>query len=262
MSMRQKMAGLLAAFMLATAIFPSHAAGNVSHDSVSGGNAERLASLSANGLERDWNPEGDLGQVDVTVGAALILEKPVTFTISLTGAGTKAGAGEKQLTLGADNRRESRVRFERLAPGDYTLRVKAPGFADYTQEITVNNKAYTVTLLTGFLGNMVYETENAHPGVLLIGDVNGDGIADQADRTRLVDAIDQDSKAGGLDLNGDDQVNLVDLEYFAKGQKKAEDTRSRLEVSVPAAAIYASPVAGTQVAGKGETAEKVLKALM
>ena len=122
MSMRQKMAGLLAAFMLATAIFPSHAAGNVSHDSVSGGNAERLASLSANGLERDWNPEGDLGQVDVTVGAALILEKPVTFTISLTGAGTKAGAGEKQLTLGADNRRESRVRFERLAPGDYTLR--------------------------------------------------------------------------------------------------------------------------------------------
>ncbi len=263
MSMRQKMAGLLAVFMLATAIFPSHAAGNVSRDSVSGGNAERLDSLSANGLERDWNPEGDLGQVDVTVGAALILEKPVTFTISLTGAGAKAGAGEKQLTLGADNRGESRVRFERLAPGDYTLRVKAPGFADYTQEITVNNKAYTVTLLTGFLGNMVYETENAHPGVLLIGDVNGDGVADQADRTRLVDAIDQDSKAGGLDLNGDDQVNLVDLEYFAKGQKKAEDTRSRLEVSVPAAAIYASPVAGTRIAGKGgQEGEKALEALM
>lgn len=268
MSMRQKMAGLLAALMLASSIFPSHAAGNVFQDSVSGGNAEEtdsLSSLSANGLERDWNPEGNLGQIDVTIGAALVLRKPVTFTVSLTDARTKAGAGEKQLTLGADSVGESRARFERLAPGNYTLRVKAPGFADYTQEITVDNKAYTVTLLTGFLGGMVYETENAHPGVLLIGDVNGDGTADQTDQAKLVDSIDQGGAdaVGNSDLNGDGQVNLTDLEYFAKGQKKAEDTRSRLETSVPAAAIYAPKVQGTQVTGKGSlTGEAALAALL
>ena len=40
MSMRQKMAGLLAALMLASAVFPSHAAQDVVPSSISGAEGE------------------------------------------------------------------------------------------------------------------------------------------------------------------------------------------------------------------------------
>ena len=250
MSMRQKMAGLLAAFMLASAVFPSHAVQNVVPDSVSGGNAGKPASLSANDVEEEWQAEGDLGQVDVTIGAAVILRKSVTFNVSLTNTRTKTSV-DQPLILDAADGTEKRVRFERLAPGDYTLTVKAPGFAEYSQDIYVDQKAYTVVLLTGFLGGMTYEEGAAHPGVLRIGDVNGDGKADQADRERLVDAIDQGEGDGiaNTDLNGDGVVNLTDLECFAMGQKEAEDTQARPEISVPAAAIHASGGKDTKVEG-------------
>lgn len=327
MSMRQKMAGLLAAFMLASAIFPSHAAQDVVPDSVSGKTAEspgtleslrtaenpgttensgtaessgttkspgitegsgtaessgtaenqkKTAGLSANGITEGWQPTGNLGQIDVTVGAAVILRKAVTFNVILTDTRTNAGVGEGKITLNTSDGSEKRLRFEGLAPGSYTLTVKAPGFADYSQEIFVDQKAYTVVLMTGFLGGMTYEEDVPHPGVLKIGDVNGDGKADRTDRDRLVDAIDKrnggsgsgDSdgsrnagsdgsgnmdpdNGGNADLNGDGVVDLTDLECFAMGQKEAEDTQASPEISVPAAAIHVSEAKGTKVESQG-----------
>ncbi len=304
MSMRQKMAGLLAALMLASAVFPSHAAQDVVPSSISGENAESSKSedssrsaesskdsespentefagntetagtpetagspdsLSANNAAEEWKVSGNLGQVDVTIGGAVILRKSVTFSVSLTDARTSASVGEGKLTLDAAGGREERLRFERLAPGRYTLTVKAPGFSEYSQDIVVDQKAYTIVLMTGFLGGMTYEEDAPHPGVLRIGDVNGDGKADQDDRDRLVDAIDRGEGDGitNADLNGDGVVNLTDLECFAMGQRKAEDTQASSEISVPAAAIHASGVQGTTVTGEGAlVGEEALLSLM
>lgn len=171
------------------------------------------------------------GQVDVTVRAAVLLGKSVEFTVSLT------GQPDKKVVLAADSGKSGEkggVTFEGLADGTYTLSVTAPGFASYSQEILVEGWAYSVELATGMVK---YDEGIPHPGILLIGDVNGDGTVDDTDKEMLVDAVDAGNQAPEYDLNGDGTVDLVDLEYFTKGYKVSGDTSSTVEISVPAEAV-------------------------
>ncbi|MCM1540088.1 MAG: fibronectin type III domain-containing protein, partial [Blautia sp.] len=171
------------------------------------------------------------GQVDVEIGTALILESPVTFSVELKDDRDYDKTGE--ITI-KEHVQESRQSFTELAEGEYTLTVTAEGFAAYSQTIEVKeDRAYTVKLRTDFVGGYQYASGVMHPGVLLIGDVNGDGRINDADRTVLVDAVDsgaarrQDNLV--TDLNGDGAVNLVDLEYFAKGYNETRDSQAGIE---------------------------------
>ena len=197
---------------------------------------------------------GQIGQVDVCIGAALFMESPVTFMVELTDPWGQAQRGE--IVLGAESAsgkeaQEGRVSFGQLVEGQYTLKVTAKGFATYTQTISVQNRAYAVNLMTGFLGGVNYAQGTMHPGVLLVGDVNGDGRLDAADRAALVDAIDRGAGAAELvtDLNGDGVVDLVDLEYFAKGYNDARDTQAGVERFVPVDVIQPAQGANTKVEG-------------
>ena len=182
----------------------------------------------------------DMGQVDVSIGGALILGQDTEFTVKLTNAQNELVSSQK-LSLGRDNAKAGRVSFERLAEGDYTVTVSGERFAQYVQKVSVKNgTAYAVNLTTGFLGGMNYEAGAAHPGVLIIGDVNGDGKTDAADKTELVNAIEAGAPAGLTDLNGDGVVDLVDLEYLAKGYEHGKDILAAVDRFVPAAAITAS----------------------
>lgn len=206
---------------------------------------------------------GQTGQVDVAIGAALILKSPVTFSIELKDAQGKVQTGE--IIIGGDELQESRVSFVHLAEGEYTLAVRAEGFAVYSQVISVENRAYAVNLLTGFMEQADYTEGTMHPGVLLIGDVNGDGRIDETDRKELVDAIDGGGSAreqGGLitDLNGDGTADLVDLEYFAKGYHETRDTRAGIERFVPVELISPSVGAGTNV--EAASVEEALRGLL
>ena len=200
--------------------------------------------------EEPWSVSGEIGQVDVSIGAALILERAVVFEVALT---DPAGARRTEsITLGSSSTETNSVSFEGLADGNYTLTVSAEGFAAYTQNIQVEGRAYAVNLATGFLGGISYAEGLAHPGVLIIGDVNGDGVADDTDRTALVNAIDSGAASGFCDLNGDGMVNLVDLEYFAKAYNDSRDKQAGVETSVSRAAIKVAPGANTTVNGELE----------
>ncbi len=231
--MKRTIALLLTAALTMCAGIPTHAAGR-----------------GTGGQTRTEAAEG-LGQVDVSIGAALKLNSPVEFSVRLTDAQNKTLTDT--YVLGDGSSEGGRRSFEGLARGEYTLTVSARGFADYTQKISVEDKAYAVNLTTGFLSGVNYEAGAAHPGVLLIGDVNGDGRIDMADRTELVDAIDgavSPGRAGSCtDLNGDGAVNLVDLDYFARGYNVTKDTLAQIERFVPAAAITPQGAAGTRVEG-------------
>ncbi|MDE7299443.1 MAG: fibronectin type III domain-containing protein [Lachnospiraceae bacterium] len=186
------------------------------------------------------------GQVDVSVTGALLLKKPVNFAVSLTGAGT---VYTDSVTLNTGGGQDVRASFEGLVAGTYTLRLKADGFAGYTQEIAVGGQGCEVRLATGFLGGMNYSAGAAHPGVLLIGDVDGDGTVGDADRELLVDAIDRGQYSGVLDLNGDGAVDLVDLEYFSMGYQPAGDTAASLEAFIPVSVIAPGQGDNTTVDG-------------
>lgn len=190
----------------------------------------------------------NIGQVDVTIGAALDLKKPVDFTVILRDVSKNNRTGT--ITIGGESSENNKLIFEGLPDGEYTLELTAPGFADYSQNITVEKNAYSVNLITGFLAGIEYKEGSAHPGVLLIGDVNGDGRADTTDKTVLVDAIDSANNAGHItDLSGDGVTDLVDLEYFAKGQVGNKDTLATIEKFISAAAIGVRTVEGTDVEG-------------
>lgn len=194
---------------------------------------------------------GSLGQVDVSVGTALVLERDVEFTVRLTDSGQEVRT--QTLKLGKNAAGESRVSFEGLADGNYTLEVSGQGFATYRQNVAVSGRACGVSLYTGFLGGVSYAEGAAHPGVLLVGDINGDGVVDTRDGVRLVDVIHspgQGGNAGGaLDLNGDGVVDLVDLEYFAKGYGVTGNIQAKVEQFIPAAAISAGVSANTKLEG-------------
>lgn len=195
------------------------------------------------------------GQVDVSVISALTLKKKMDFQVSLTNQDTKEKKTLRPaLTLPEDNGEQpakAEGSFEDLVPGTYELRVEADGFAPYTQSIPVADKAYGVKLLTGFVASAgyAYTEGGVHPGVLLIGDADGDGDIDDADRKRITDTIDTGGYDAGADLNGDGKVDLADLEYFTKGYQESRHTVSTVETSIPAAKVSVRETNGTTVKG-------------
>lgn len=178
--------------------------------------------------------KNSIGQVDVSVTSGMFLEKSVELTVSLTGQNSKYVIMPSDKESGQQAAKKG-VSFENLAPGNYTLTVSGAGFAEYTQELEVGNQALFIKLITGFVDGYDYEN-GPHPGILMLGDVNGDSIIDDNDRKLLIDAIDLGSQSKDMDLNGDNEVNLVDLEAFARGYQE-KPVSSTIEQGVPANAV-------------------------
>jgi len=196
----------------------------------------------------DEVPVQDIGQVDVSIAAALVLDREVVFTVTLTS--DQGSSKSETITLGGETV-ECKASFTGLAAGCYRLKVTGEGFADYTQTLNVEEKGYLVNLTTGFIAGYSYTSGGVHPGVLLIGDVDRDGDVDDEDKTKLVDAIDSKTVPSGCiaDLNGDRNVDLVDLEYFSKGYGENRDTTAMIETYISPAAISAEASQGTVVEG-------------
>ncbi len=214
---------------------------NVIPDSVSNGNGTYGWRVSQENL-------GPVGQIDVSIASGLVLCSSAQFHVSLTGNGVDQSG---DLTIGGGSvdgsARTSRVSFENLEDGTYVLTVTGQGFLPFSQSIQVEGKAYAISLTTGFLKGMNYAAGAAHPGVLVVGDVNGDGVVDEADGKSLVDAIHAGTAPLELDLNKDGVVNLSDLEYFTKGFGVTGDTQATPERSVPAKMILAEADESTKV---------------
>lgn len=180
------------------------------------------------------------GQVNVSVTPALSMAGSVEFTAELSG-------NSQTITLDSDSD-GGEVCFTNLAQGEYTLKVTADGFADHIQTVNVGSQAAIVKLMTGFAEGIDYQ-RGAHPGTLLIGDANNDGKVDDKDRQQLTDAVDSGSANGLVDLNGDGAVDLVDLEYLAKGYNVTENTQAVSETIIPSTVINPSAGAETRVEG-------------
>lgn len=259
--MRRIVSFLLAAVLVLSPCLTIHAQENdmQMEDSISDftlalDSEQTAAELGPETAQADPNKE-DLegsdgaGQVDVSIISALILEKSVNFTISLTGQDAKT------VTLVGNTDAEAQavqegVSFENLSAGTYTLTVTAPGFAGYTQEIQVDDRAYFVKLMTGFVQGYDY-VNGPHPGVLLIGDVDGDGVVSDKDKDMLVDAVDTGSTDKAADINGDGRADLADLELFTRGyQMKSAD--STVESGVPAKAVTVVEDPATTTTGNKE----------
>lgn len=99
--------------------------------------------------------------------------------------------------------------------GTYVLTVNAEGYEPYKQEIKIKGDTCKVMLFNDYYDEEQY-TSSAHPGLIRMGDVNGDDIIDDEDLEELLDAIHaEELGVNAMDFNQDGELNLSDLQYFA-----------------------------------------------
>ncbi|MDE6426594.1 MAG: M60 family metallopeptidase [Ruminococcus sp.] len=192
-----------------------------------------------------------IGKIDVYLSSALELANEVDFTATLTDANGNSQTG----TFSIKNIDEQKVSFSGLADGDYTLEVGAPGFVAFSQTINVAQNLSSVKLTAGFHNGYNYEGNNLHPGVIMVGDVNNDGLVNDDDKNILVDKIDGADVDGSYvtDLNNDGTTDLTDLTIFSNSYNRGEvNTQASVTISVSPDAITATVSENTTCEGSIE----------
>lgn len=199
---------------------------------------------SGNG--EDWNneyaPSNVPGDLEVILRNALPAGG-FQLTIWLEKDGQRVG-DSREVSL-ENNAEKHLVSFDGLDGGVYWLKVSAPGFIEYKQEIEINGNSQTAEIHTGFINleglpsngvDFSYEDGKPHPGVMLIGDANRDGILDDMDKDAIMSAMSRgvngvlegNPDENPTDLNRDGKTDLVDLQYYVKGRAGQDAQRNTI----------------------------------
>ena len=88
--------------------------------------------------------------------------------------------------------------FEALETGEYELEVTGKGYVTYKQQITIENQLKELKLNNGY-----DKVVSSKVGVIVLGDVNGDGIIDEKDQNLMIQKIEAGKYDAKYDLNGD-----------------------------------------------------------
>ena len=156
------------------------------------------------------------GGVSVVINAAMVMGKNVDFVMTLYRNGEEMPVAQVggQLTENKEGQ-ASRLKLSEtgLEPGSYQVVITAPGFATYTQSLEVSRNMYSE--LTLYTDDLAGYGSTAHPGVLRVGDANGDGVLNGDDADTIVNAIENGVQGGLADLNGSGEVDLADLQLLA-----------------------------------------------
>lgn len=187
------------------------------------------------------------GSVKVELLSAITMVNARTFTVTLND-GDKYS---QDVTLAAENNGgvpSGTAVFTDLDDGKYILKIQSRGFADYSQRIDVKRMDYEIQVYTGMLSGTDY-TATAHPGAMLIGDVNKDGQVDETDKDIILGAIKAREYADTADLNLDGSVDIMDLHYYAKGLAQKQVYTSSVASSVPVSAAVLEAADNTEMKG-------------
>lgn len=175
-------------------------------------------------------PDTAVGESRKTVSSSMKSGIEVAFRNTLPIAGLtlqvvlekdNAVVASESVSLGEDPARRSAL-FE-AAAGSYHLKVTAPGFLAYEQDIVVQDDIREVEIHTGFvnLEGCEYRSGSLHPGVMMIGDATGDGRIDEEDKNAITAAMSGTGNGSyRTDLNGDGKTDLVDLQYYANSKAR------------------------------------------
>ncbi len=184
-----------------------------------------------------WNDRAaassTMGGIEVILRNTLPIDK---MAITVTIEKNNAVVSSQAVSLENDPKKHS-VYFP-VEPGIYCLKTAAPGFLTFSQDISVQGDVKTAEVHTGFinLDNISYSGGAVHPGVMMIGDANSDGVIDEKDKNAIIDAISGEWNGSDVtDLNGDGKTDLVDLQHYA-------DSRAKLNAGMDTSASVASSI--------------------
>lgn len=190
-----------------------------------------LASPSDAGRENE--KEGIAGELRVEVRGMLPVGEPAEWEVFLK----RDGEDIAPEYIGIEPVHNAGVytsgscTFSDLPKGEYEILLKElgdGGYQDYTQKIKVDGERSSVILLTDYPESYNY-SGNKLPGVIRMGDIDGDGQIDEYDLEELINVIDQDDGSTmnlRCDLNKDGKADLVDLQYFTRFYKNNSNTKA------------------------------------
>ena len=124
--------------------------------------------------------------------------------------------------------------FDGLEPGDdYKLTISGKGYIPFSQTLEIKSKTTSeISFTNGYDSSELHDDENHNIigkkgyGVVPIGDFNSDKQIDEKDTNAIVNRIEENSKKSSKnqnvsgDLNGDNQIDIVDLSYAFINRKE------------------------------------------
>lgn len=256
---------------------------NAKKDDTSKDDVNKVTDSDADKKDSAWDDlyaeANGKGALEVLIGNALPLQKKLQVRITLRNSDEKVVA-EKTITLEPGTTSRETV-LENLLRGTYTMTITAPGFADYEQEIDIDGDIKRAEIYSGKVNvdGVSYDEGTPHPGLLLVGDVDGDGEITEDDKDALLDAM-SDIKSETLleriigkisqknaDLNGDGTVDIVDLQYYANSMNDLEngiDTKASISSRISEKTAKVAAAEGTKAEGNlqnllSDTGSVVLK---
>lgn len=182
-----------------------------------------------------YAPDHKKGGFELTIGNAFPLDKGKKFEVSILDEEEKT-VKQGSVKLTPENQSKTLI-LDSIPNGEYTLHVEADGFADFDQEVIVDSDIKSGAIYTDVLNieDIEYTASSNHPGLMLLGDVNGDGQITAEDKEALLDAMAGTKKrsllarifgkstAPNADLNGDGNVDLIDFQHFTSSYTKVKE---------------------------------------
>ncbi len=181
--------------------------------------------------------------LEVQIVSGVEVKKAQDFQVVLRNGTKEYKEQVKLLRTDASSFEPSRAvaSFSEVESGTYDLVVSGDGYITYTQRVEVkNNLSYRIQIYTG-------KVEIDGPGVIIRGDVNGDGKLSKEDATAVVDAIEAKNQGSNYDLNGDGVVDLLDLNYVTDFLAKYEPRTAEPEILIPTSLVTADVLSGTEI---------------
>lgn len=194
--------------------------------------------------QTDEQQEKGTGILEVKITSALPLSAASQVTVAIAGKETEGVSikQEKTVTVSTEDAASAYARFADLPAGEYAVRVSAKHFADYTQDVSVSEDMLT---RISVCSAQMKTGSQAHPGWMLLGDVNGDKLVDEQDKQAMLQTLHAGEYREEKDVNQDQKVDLVDLQYVV--QSMGENQLSTVEtLRLPK---EGQVVSGTEISG-------------
>lgn len=186
-----------------------------------------------------------VGGIDVAITSTLPFSSNASVEVTVNGP----TGSTKYVTLqGNQASYRGDAFFEGLPKGSYVLTIRTSRFAAYHQTIEVR-EGYTSKVQIH--SSKIQGYGEKHPGVLLLGDVTGDYQVNDSDKNAMVTALHNNSPESVYDLNGDQMVNLADLQYLAHSLTESP-VESSVETLIYTKAVESTVPESTHIKGSLE----------
>ncbi|MCM1474070.1 MAG: M60 family metallopeptidase, partial [Muribaculaceae bacterium] len=206
-------------------------------------------------IPEDTENTGKYSRIDIEISNQFEFANSVECTVNVYRSDdSESSVLSDKIVVGKEKNSTATINTPYLENGEYKVEISAPGFSKFEQTISeFDNMICTVKVTLGFNNIFTYvdtyktdengdiiikedgypvidKPQGDHPGVMLVGDVNGSGNVDDRDAELLLAAIDSSVRNNGeinvklkenevlySDLNYDGKTNLADLTFFTKG---------------------------------------------